>query len=586
MKRFLSILAFAGSMCLSAFAQPPGLVGYWKLNGDLADSSGANNSGTLQFRGSPYNAFQPGVVGLALDSARGAYAKVPDSPSLSALGSATIEAWINPNFYPVRHTHPEYDVAPIVAKWGYAIDEEYILAITVEGRLEATFAGSAVGVRPVEIITSYGQIPLGTWTHVAVTLDTVARRFSLYINGVLDKAQPTTLPLADRDLWSPVYIGYMWVDDGGPKSFDGLIDEVKIWRLDEQERGLQTIEFSGHTWYVRPTSGGREQPGFEPGLCDDQPCEDNYWGGGRDNVWKDSQGRLHLKVRQREGRWECAEVWSAASFGYGTYRFYLDSPVDNLDPNIVFGLFTYSNNRDPYCYREIDIEFTRWGKPRLLTNAQYGLAPKCSEEAFKVRIFEFPFLNRTTHSFSWSSTSVFFQSLADFSPPTPPLPSAVPTWIMYNGPHVPQAGGEKVHMNLWLVNGKAPAHDVEVVINRFEAPSPRITGTVVGKGTGPQGTIQVDLRLSNTGTGAADMVRVNQLVFRTLSGTGQVTYNTSLSPTLPLPVGHLDIGGSYNIRLRLNVPPSVKRFSIEESGTMWDPGWRTVTFSTSQAIIP
>ena len=34
-------------------------------------------------------------------------------------------------------------------------------------------------------------------------------------------------------------------------------------------------------------------------------------------------------------------------------------------------------------------------------------------------------------------------------------------------------------------------------------------------------------------------VSVNQLLFRTLSGSGSVTYNTALSPALPIAIGDL-----------------------------------------------
>jgi hypothetical protein len=79
-------------------------------------------------------------------------------------------------------------------------------------------------------------------------------------------------------------------------------------------------------------------------------------------VFVDNEGHLHLRIDHRDDRWSCAEVISTRSFGYGTYRFDLDSHIDCLDPQVVLGLFTW--NDDPsYNHREIDIEVARWGDP-------------------------------------------------------------------------------------------------------------------------------------------------------------------------------------------------------------------------------
>src|SRR4051812_19512341 len=116
------------------------------------------------------------------------------------------------------------------------------------------------------------------------------------------------------------------------------------------------LAFSGYSWVVKASSG-KVGPG------------PNYFSSSANNVWVDNLGRLHLRITKQGSRWFCAEVVSQASFGYGTYRWYLDSPVDNLDPNVVLGLFTWSDLPD-YANREIDIEFSRWGAARNL-NAQF-----------------------------------------------------------------------------------------------------------------------------------------------------------------------------------------------------------------------
>ena len=214
----------------------------------------------------------------------------------------------------------------------------------------------------------------------------------------------------------------------------------------------RTVSFSGYDWIVK-SSSGKVGPG------------PNYFSSGTGNVWVDTQGRLHLRITRAKGRWYCAEVVSARSFGYGTYRWYLDSPVDNLDPNVVLGLFTW--NDDPaYSHREIDIEFARWGDPNN-QNSQYVVQPY-TVPANMYR-FNLPSgLSQSTHSFAWSSTSITHQSLSGHFA-APPDPSYVLQQHTFTS-GIPQAGGENARMNLWLRNGLAPTNGqaVEVIIRRFE----------------------------------------------------------------------------------------------------------------------
>ena len=54
-------------------------------------------------------------------------------------------------------------------------------------------------------------------------------------------------------------------------------------------------------------------------------------------------------------------------------RFEVQGPIGDLDPNVVLGLFTWSD--DPaYDHRELDIELARWGNP-LAPNGQFRLQP-------------------------------------------------------------------------------------------------------------------------------------------------------------------------------------------------------------------
>lgn len=205
------------------------------------------------------------------------------------------------------------------------------------------------------------------------------------------------------------------------------------------------ITFSRYKWFVK-SSDSPVGPG------------PNYFSNSTENVWVDSSGQLHLRITNRNNKWYCAEVGTKESFGYGKYIFTLVSKVDNLNENIVLGLFTWSN--DPaYHYREIDIEFGRWEDP-VNDNAQFVVQPWDTPG----NLYRFDVNNsgnpKSTSSFNWQSDYIAFQCIygkyySSFS---------------YTGKDIPVPGDENVRINLWLVWGHPPSDsaEVEIVVEKFE----------------------------------------------------------------------------------------------------------------------
>lgn len=115
---------------------------------------------------------------------------------------------------------------------------------------------------------------------------------------------------------------------------------------------------------------------------------------------------------------------------------------------------------------------------------------------------------------------------------------------------------------------------------------PKLAAVVAAKGIHSAGVQYIELRFTNTGTGHARNLRLNPLTLRTLSGSGTVTYNTALSPALPRTVGNLDVGGSTMVRVYLNVPATVTRFSITESGTIQNVTGTSFSYSMGQTLVP
>ncbi len=203
----------------------------------------------------------------------------------------------------------------------------------------------------------------------------------------------------------------------------------------------ETVQWSGYEWVVKSS----KEP-FGPGP--------NLWSDSQESVWVDGEGRLNLKLRKIGERWHCAEVYSVRSLGYGKYIFYLDSRVDNLDANVVVGMFVHSDDMN-----EIDIEFSKWSEPRKYTYHQFVLQPRIDDTNIKRSDYR----DRTplsSHLFHWAPTGVSFRSYVGHDIENKPPHKS---WD-YVGPNNPRPSTEKVHINLWLYKGEPPTDDHEAIL--------------------------------------------------------------------------------------------------------------------------
>jgi hypothetical protein len=115
---------------------------------------------------------------------------------------------------------------------------------------------------------------------------------------------------------------------------------------------------------------------------------------------------------------------------------------------------------------------------------------------------------------------------------------------------------------------------------------PALALQVTGHAWHAPGILAVDIELTNRGTGNARRTRLQRLEFRTLSHHGAVSLNRQLSPKLPLAMGDLDVGAGATVRLYLNVPSTVRRFSMAAVGTMHDVAGGRLEFSAAQTLTP
>jgi hypothetical protein len=203
------------------------------------------------------------------------------------------------------------------------------------------------------------------------------------------------------------------------------------------------IKWSNQEWLVKDSGGARVGPGS------------NYFD--TEAVRVDARG-LTLSVIERDGRYYCGEVVTAASLGYGTYRFVVASEVDLLGDNLTLGLFTWSDDPgEEGSHKELDVELGRWGNPAN-DIAQYVVQPYTRPQ----NIVRFPLpkgAKESTHSFEWLRGEGRFRSEVGGA--------TVKEHRFTRG--VPTPDKEQARMNLWITGGRVPMKGLrEVTIRSFE----------------------------------------------------------------------------------------------------------------------
>ncbi len=216
--------------------------------------------------------------------------------------------------------------------------------------------------------------------------------------------------------------------------------------------GLRNLHWCGFDWWVKDSAGSRVGPG------------NNYFSQSSDQVWIDSQSRLHLRISNVGGLWQCAEIVTYATPGYGRYIFRGDTAPNSLDANAVLGLFTWADRNEDPNHREIDIEWSRWGNPTDLTNSQFVVQPY-SPTGHLQRITIPAGTTSSVQQWNWLTTGVSFQALEGTSAITWNYPATNTV-----SPNLPVSCDENVRCNLWLCNNAGPTSGqaTEVVLTAFE----------------------------------------------------------------------------------------------------------------------
>ena len=220
----------------------------------------------------------------------------------------------------------------------------------------------------------------------------------------------------------------------------------------------QTLAWKGHTWRVTH--------GHMAGVALGNPA----------NVSIDSHGYVHLRIVNRDGMYTASEIFSTDLMGYGTYQWWIQGSIDNMDKSTVLGLFPYGPvagiGKD--AEDELDIEFSKWNNIlcKGACNADFTFYPATgnlhlgpTEKDFAVNLKGGTL---TTARLVWTPTSVTGTVMRGLQP-IGTTANILTTWTF--APPDPKARIPQqpmpTGMNLWCFK-VLPSSDQEVILRNFE----------------------------------------------------------------------------------------------------------------------
>ncbi|MBN2507344.1 MAG: immunoglobulin domain-containing protein, partial [Verrucomicrobia bacterium] len=190
---------------------PPGLVSWWRAEGDAVDAAGGHDGSVLNGAG-----FAGGRVGSAFSTAAfGQRVIVADAAAFELTESLTIEGWV--------FIHGDGGIVFMRGDNRTGLDS-WILWLTGPQRLSFRICSAT------EAVEVEGPVLYEQWQHVAATLDGASGEMRLYVNGsVVGQTNTPVRPLGPLEGPEP---GLAIGNHSGTSldfGFRGLIDELSLY---------------------------------------------------------------------------------------------------------------------------------------------------------------------------------------------------------------------------------------------------------------------------------------------------------------------------------------------------------------------
>lgn len=219
------LFLIAGVLAASTPVIRAELVGHWKFDGDLQDSSDKGNHGSFQGGAALGNDIPTTLgSGQSLQLNGSGYVLVEHSESLNLEETLTLTAWIKPvgdvGWDGILAKNPSFDSNPNHAG-------NFELRIQ-SGERALQFLSQRGGLNDTATYTSAETvIEADVWSHIAITAEVGSGNLRFFLNGELTETQTDAInfdafPVNEM----PVYIGNR---AGLATPFDGFLDDVALF---------------------------------------------------------------------------------------------------------------------------------------------------------------------------------------------------------------------------------------------------------------------------------------------------------------------------------------------------------------------
>ena len=219
---------------IDEMAQAPGLVGWWKAEGNANDATGSNN-GVLR-NGAAFAAGQVGQA-FSLDGSNDYVDGLGTAPTFSFIqntGIFTIEGW-------VRLDDPDALKEQVIAATTITTADKgyYFSMVNSSGQhqLDLFLTRGEIGIPIIDSRSPEGVITAG-WHHVAAVGN--GSQVTFYVDGVAYPGSGTMGTLSSGNSVRAMNIGW-----DAPFAFDGMIDELAIYNRALSASEIQAIYNTG-----------------------------------------------------------------------------------------------------------------------------------------------------------------------------------------------------------------------------------------------------------------------------------------------------------------------------------------------------
>ncbi len=170
-----------------------------------------------------------GVIGKARAFTGFDWISVDSGDGVVQTGDLTVEMWVNPDRY------ADSWMPLIYSGTGNSNARSYSLWLRSDGAL---WWGTRDASGERSITTSGGLVPLKTWTHIAAVIDRTNGEIRLVINGeeVATESVGAGPAISNDD---PLLIGNTSEISTSYRSFEGLLDEVRIWSVARSDSDIR-----------------------------------------------------------------------------------------------------------------------------------------------------------------------------------------------------------------------------------------------------------------------------------------------------------------------------------------------------------